>query len=445
LQTKFKQFIFAPLSRFGISYKLQVTALWGMLESFSSPLFSLILIPIFTHNLGIENYGFYVIFMSFVSFFSFTGLGMNTSITYFLAVNHETSNPKNVAERLGSALVLTLLGTASFACLFLLLFKVFTPSFQTYYPQLIAQQHLIYAALILIVILQLDMVVSASLKGLQQFKISSQVEFVLRLLSFIVVVVVIITQKNVFTIVLITLIMALFSLIVRYITLNKMVHFQFSDIIIKKHSVSELFHFGKWMTLQNISGAIFNSLDKLLLGLYFNTSLVGVYNIIITITQLTHFVLASGSSFLLPKISASNANIKTLKQYYYKSLLISAILSTCVTVILALLYPYFVSYLKLNNIKLEYFLMLISFGVLAMCVVPYYFVLGYGKVEFLSKINAMSAFVGILILVLLVHDYGVFGAIVSRVVFTVSFAFIFFLPPRIFRDSTLAKIKFKKI
>jgi O-antigen/teichoic acid export membrane protein len=192
------------------------------------------------------------------------------------------------------------------------------------------------------------------------------------------------------------------------------------------------------MTLQNISGAIFNSLDKLLLGIYFNTTLVGVYNIIVTITQLTHFVLASGSSFLLPKITASNANIKTLKQYYYKSLLISAILSMCVAVILALLYPYFVSYLKLNNIKLEYFLMLISFGVLAMCVVPYYFVLGNGKVELLSKINAMSAFVGILILVLIVHDYGVFGAIVSRVLYTVSFAFIFFLPPRIFRESTLA-------
>jgi O-antigen/teichoic acid export membrane protein len=247
-----------------------------------------------------------------------------------------------------------------------------------------------------------------------------------------------ITQKNVFAIVLITLIMAIFSLIVRFRTLNKIVHFQFSDIKINKRSVRELSHFGKWMTLQNISGAIFNSLDKLLLGIYFNTTVVGVYNIIVSITQLTHLVLASASSFLLPKITASNANIKTLSQYYYKSLLISAILSIFVTVILALLYPYFVSYFRLDNIKLEYFLMLISFAVLAMCVVPYYFVLGYGEVELLSTINAISAFVGILTLVLLVRDYEVIGAIVSRVLFTVSFAMIFFLPPRLFRESALA-------
>lgn len=433
MSEKLKQLLFGPLFRFGISQKLQATALWSMLESFSSPLFALILIPIFTHNLGLENYGLYVMVMAFVNFFGFTGLGMNTSITYYLALNYETSNPKNIAERLGSALALTFIGTASFACIFLLMLKVFTPLFVSHYPQLIAQQYLIYAALILITITQLDMVVSASLKGLQQFKTSSKVEFVLRFFSFIVIAVVAITQKNVFAIVSITLMMALISLIVRFRALSKIVHLHSYDIKINKHSANELFHFGKWMTLQNISGAIFNSLDKLALGYFFNTTVLGIYNIIVSITQLSHYVLASASSFILPKISRSANNIKSAQQHYIKSLAVSALIALIVMLILAILYPYVASHFSLGNVKYEYFLMLVSYGLLAISVPPYYFMLGLGKVKLLSIINMLSASAGVVAIMLLVHSYEIWGAALARVSYTITVMLTLLVLPFLFK------------
>ena len=407
-----------------------------MLESFSSPLFSLLLIPIFTHNLGLENYGLYVMVMAFVSFFSFTGLGMNTSITYYLAVNYQTSTPKHIADRLGSALVLAFFSTIFFSCIFLLGLNLFSSLLTLHYPQLVTQQHLIYAALGLITVTQLDTVVSASLKGLQQFKMSSKVEFVLRLFSFVIVSIIAITQKNVVAVISITLIMALFNLIIRYYTLNKIVHFHFSDIKINKKSAYELFQFGKWMTLQNMSGAIFNSLDKLLLGFYFNTTIVGVYNIIIAITQLPHYVLASSVSFLLPKITASTANKKTLKQYYYKLLISTSLLAVLMVLILAALYPYFISHFKLVNIKYEYFMVLISYGILALSVPPYSFSLGLGKIKALSNINTISALIGIVMLTLLVENYGMLGAIFARLAYILFVMMTLLIPFHIFKDKS---------
>jgi O-antigen/teichoic acid export membrane protein len=428
LKAKLAQIFFEPLLRLGFSHKTQASALWSLLESFSSPFFSLLLIPIFTHNLGLENYGMYVMVMALVSFFGFTGLGMSTSVTYYLAVNYQTSNSKEIAQRLSSALLITLIGTVLFSCIFLLVLNIFETQFKEHYPQLSYKQQLIYIALGLVVITQLDIVVSSAIKGLQQFKTSSKLEFVLRLLSFMVVALVAVKQKNVEAIVLVVLVMAILNLIVRYSMLNKIVNFDVREIKINKQITHELFHFGKWMTLQNLSGAIFGSLDKILLGTLFNTTIVGVYNIIISVTQLSHYVLASISSFITPKISSILATKKRLRDIYYKALAASVLVTFTMLVILTILYPLVHDYFHLGSVKDVYFILLISYGVLAMCVQPYNFALGFGKVKLLSNINMISALVGVVAMMYFINLNGILGAAIARLAYAMVVSTTFLVP-----------------
>lgn len=365
--------------------------MWSMLESFAGPLFSLMLIPVLTQSLGLEGYGLYVMVMAFVALFSFVGMGMNTSVTYYMAVNYQTSNSKDIAERVGTALAISLLGTITFSLLFLFALTFFSAYFQNVSPQLIKQTTLIYAALLLLIFSQCDSVISATLKGLQQFKTSSKLEFLIRLISFISIAFIATMQKNVNLIISSSVVIALLSLLIRYLTLNKLVSISFKHLKINKKFISELFYFGKWMTLQNVSGAVFGSLDKLMLGFFFNTAVVGTYNIIISITQLSHYIISSAFSFILPKICASAANLKTLQKYYYKSLIISALVALIMMSFLSILYPYIKSHFNLGDIKSEFFILLFSYGALAMSVSPYYFSLGFGKVKLLSSINTISA------------------------------------------------------
>ena len=433
LQVKLKQLLFKPLSLFGINPSIQVTAMWSMLESFSCPLFSMILIPILTYSLGLEKYGLYVMVIAFVGLLGFTGLGMNTAVTYYLALNHQTSNVKNIAERIGTAISITLLGTVTFSMVLVLVFNLFQTTLQSLYPQLITQPFLIYEALLLLIFTQCDTVISAALKGLQQFKTSSKLEFLIRFIGFITLALVAIKLKNVTAIIICAVIIAFLSLLLRYYTLRKVVDLHLSDIKLNRKYTKEFFHFGKWMTFQTISGAIFASLDKILLGLLFNTTIVGAYNIMVSITQLSHYVLASASSFILPKISASTTNIKILQTVYYKSLAASALVTFIMLFFLTMLYPFIQEHFHLGDIKYEYFTLLISYGILAMGVSPYFFALGFGKVKLLSNMNTLSAIIGIIAMMSLIPNYGIFGAALSRVAYTIAGTLTFFIPPLLFK------------
>lgn len=403
--------------------------MWSMLESFSSPLFSLLLIPILTHNIGLEQYGLYVMVIAFVGLFGFTGLGMNTAITYYLAINHQSSDAKEIAGRLGTALCITLMSTTVFSLIFLLVL----PVLQHLYPQLIVQQTLVYYALMLLIFSQGDMVISAALKGLQQYKTSSQLEFIIRLISFSVVALTAIVLKQITLIILITVIFALLSIMLRYNALRKKMNIQLNHLKLNKKYANEFFHFGKWMSLQNVSGAILSSLDKLMLGFLFNTTVVGVYNIIVSLSQLSHYIVASASSFILPKISASTASSTVLRTNYYKSLIVSAIVTLGIILTLTLLYPHIKNHFNLGDIQQEYFILLASYAVLAMCVPPYYFALAFGKVKLLSNINTLSALAGITSIMLLVSNYGILGAALSRVAYTMVVTLTFFVPPYLFK------------
>lgn len=371
--------------------------------------------------------------MAFVGLFGFTGLGMNTAITYYLAINHQTSDAKEIAGRLGTALCITLMGTTVFSLIFLLFFVFYAPTLQYLYPQLIAQQTLVYYALMLLIFSQCDMVISAALKGLQQYKISSQLEFIIRLTSFSVVALAAIVLKQMNLIIVLTVIFSLLSTMLRYNALKKKINIQLNHLRLNKKHANEFFHFGKWMSLQNVSSAILSSLDKLMLGFLFNATVVGSYNIIVSLSQLSHYIVASASSFILPIISASTASSTVLRSNYYKSLIISAVGTLGIILILILLYPYIKNHFNLVDIQHEYFVLLASYGVLAMCVPPYYFSLAFGKVKLLSNINTLSALAGIISIVLLVSHYGALGAALSRVAYTMVVTLTFFIPPYLFK------------
>jgi O-antigen/teichoic acid export membrane protein len=417
MRSRLLQLLFRPLQSFGISASIQSTALWTMLESFSSAFFSLMLIPILTHNLGLEKYGLYVMVTAFVSFFSFAGLGMNTSITYYLAVNHQAANTKNIAERLGSALSLTLIGTVTFSCACLLVLSLYVSQLQALYPQLSEHQNLVYAALMLIVITQLDLVVSAALKGLQQFKTSSKIEFTIRLLGFLVIAMVAITQKNVTAIIVATIITAFSSLIIRYRTLSKVIALHLSDIKLTRHYVSELFHFGKWMTLQNIAGALFGSLDKLIVGSLLGNKVVGIYNVLLSITQLIHYVPANILTFILPKVAKNPEalTISLLKKIFTITTLVSSIIAVLIFMFKQVI---FLKFHIDSHYGVLFNWLIISYVLLSLNIPSFFIALGMNLIRAVSAQCIIGSVLGILSLLVTVSKYGVLSAATSKLIYS---------------------------
>ncbi len=285
------------------------------------------------------------------------------------------------------------------------------------------------------------MVISAALKGLQHFKTSALCELLIRLVGFALLTAAAFYYKQVEIIIGVAVLVSALSLITRLVVTHKIADLKLINMRYNKTDAKAFFHFGKWMTLQNISGAIFGSIDKLVLGAFYGTALVGIYNILITFAQLIHFALSSALSFILPKVSKANLPIIVIRAKYYKSLLISG----CSTLILALvlhsLYFYMQGHFKLPNLHSEYVLLLVSFSILAMNIPPYYFALGFGKVKALSTINIFSGILGTIACLSLIPIYGIVGACMSRILYACAVCITFAIPRSFFKNKSHESIK----
>ena len=437
-------FITFALQKVGISRSVGAAAFWSMVESFSAPFFSLMLMPILTHNLGLANYGVYVMAMAFIALSGFTGFGMNTAITYHLAKNSAYQNvdyKKNIAQQLTSALAITLIGTVGFATLFLLSLYFSQGYLKINHPQWLTYSDLKIQVVLLLIFTQCDMVISAALKGLQHFKTSALCEFLIRLSGFSLLTGVAFYYKQVEIIISFAVLVSAVSLIIRLMVMRKTADLKINDMRYNKIEAKIFFSFGKWMTLQNMSGVIFSTVDKLILGAYYGPALAGVYNILVTFAQLIHFALSSALSFILPKVSKTNLPAKIIKKSYYKSLLISG----CSTLVLALVlysfYFYIQGHFKLSNLHSEYVLLLVSFSILAMNIPPYYFALGFGKVKTLSTINIFSGILGTVACLVLIPIYGILGACIARIFYAGAVCITFVIMSAIFKNKSHELIK----
>ena len=316
--------------------------------------------------------------------------------------------------------------------LYLFIYLFLSSSFIEKYPSFFSNNLFFYTSLILLVISQVDQVISSALKGLQEFKISAQLEFASRLSTFVIVVILAGLFKNLSFVIFATPLLAFLVVMIRLNRLTRLLGIKFLDVKFNKRYISVFFHFGKWMTLQNIAGSIYGALDKLLLGSIFGPSIAGSYNVLISITQLSHFLMTSLTVFVMPKVSSNILNVNFLKITYYKCLKISTIIIVCSVLLLAVSYQYLAHKIFLNNLQFEYFSLLIIYGVLGMCVIPYNFVLGLGEVKILSNINTICSVFGVLTTFYFVTRYGMFGAILARAGYTLIVTSIFLLPPYLF-------------
>ena len=409
-------FITFILKKAGISQSVGAAAFWSMVESFSAPFFSLVLMPILTHNLGLANYGVYVMAMAFIALSGFTGFGMNTAITYHLAKNSAFPNfdyKKNIAQQLTTALAITLIGTVGFATLFLSATYLSQGYLKINHPQWFVYNDLKIQVVLLLIFTQCDMVISAALKGLQHFKTSALCELLIRLVGFSLLYTAAFYYKQVEIIIGVAVLVSALSLIIRLVVMRKTADLKINDMRYNKSKAKLFFSFGKWMTLQNISSAIFGSIDKLVLGAFYGTALVGIYNILLTLAQLVHFCTASMLSFIMPKIALNN-NILTYKKII-KIFSITTALSLLMSIILVLLMPLVFSYFKLSDqYKSAFYLLIFCYFILSLNVPSYYMALGMKLVKAVSMQCIVGAIIGFVFLLLTIKSVGMYAAIISK-------------------------------
>jgi len=405
---------------------------WSATESFASPAFLFLLAPILVSNIGIERYGVFIFITTLSAFFSFAGLGMNTAVTYEIAKKLTSSNLQELSIVFSAALVMTLVGTLFFSAFILFICSAIAFNLIPDYLNWNLNFRFIPIVILILILSQIDSVMSASLKGLHQFKFSSMAELFIRFFNLTLIALVAFVSKDLYLVLSALIICSVTSVIVRYLFLRHFIKFTFLDIKTLKKSGMHLFRVSKWMTLQNIAGNSYASLDKLIVGVFLGASQLGAYNILAMFAQLIHFIPASMFTFIMPKVAMQNGCVSRLnfKKLSLVSLLISFSISILLVIFKSLIFTHF--FLNFEYIPIFY-LIIFSYFLLSLSMPSFYIAIAMNMAKLISFISIFSAVLCISVMIYFIEKHGIFSVAAARLIYSIAALSYIFLVLRALR------------
>jgi O-antigen/teichoic acid export membrane protein len=215
-------------------------------------------------------------------------------------------------------------------------------------------------------------------------------------------------------------------MLLRYAVLSNLVGLHFMRIRFNIKHAKGLFHYGKWMTSQSIASVMFNSLDKILIGNFFGGKIVGIYNVMLSITQLIHFLPASILSFIMPMV-ARNRKLISVSAFIKIHIITIAFSSFLALTIIFLKQVIFLKFLINNNYNSLFFWLVTCYFLLSLNTPSYFIALGMNKIKTVSSLCILGSFIGSLYLFLFIEKYGLMVAVESKIVYSLT-ALLLFIP-----------------
>jgi O-antigen/teichoic acid export membrane protein len=147
-----------------------------MAEYFAYPLMMFAATPLFLHLLGSEQYGQWMLLLTFNGFGGLAGIGMGTAATKDVSAARGRGDEAGVAASIRACLMVTILSTMALAVLMVTTGWLIGPALLAKMgtPDLV--RTIIIVAALLILLEQIDSVFAGALRGLERFDISAKAE-----------------------------------------------------------------------------------------------------------------------------------------------------------------------------------------------------------------------------------------------------------------------------
>jgi O-antigen/teichoic acid export membrane protein len=181
------------------------------------------------------------------------------------------------------------------------------------------------------------------------------------------------------------------------------------------------FAFYSWA--QGMASVMFNQADRFLVAAFLGPVPVAYYSICVQLTQPIHGVIAAGMNFLFPQISSRHeAGDRTSPKRIYRLALLASLLGAIALSLPIVLFGSAFLRIWMGTRFAEqsgYVLAIlaVAFGLLSVNVVPYYTLLGLGKVRFVSVMNIAGGLASLAAAAVLIPFLGLAGAAVGRLLY----------------------------
>lgn len=378
-------------------------ASWAVGEQVASPLIMIALTPFLLKQLGIEQYGLWMLVMAVVGMGQLTSLGVGAATTKHVSADLAVGKLDDAVASIRAAITIVLFVGSIICSLFAIAVPLIAGVFFSKMGQPALVSQMILLGLVLMFIQEVDNVFASALRGAQRFNLSAKVEFVTRLAWALGVAILAWHYRSVVAVISGVLILSFIKGCVKAYLVNRI--FSVSNCykpILERAHLKRVANFGKWAWVQGVGGLLFAVADRLIIGVIFGAADLARYSICLQFAQYVHTIPAGAMQVIFPWLSAreERGELGSDRLQLYKYALYGGGLCVLLPIALFILSPVLLTLwlgeaFYIENIELVRIL-IVAFALLAFSVPAHFFLMGLGKVKFLSLSSLFGGMVTVL-------------------------------------------------
>ena len=420
------------MERDSLTFKTLKNTTYNMIGYVWPMFFSLFITPIIIVRLGVKNYGIYLFVNAIISLFGLLDLGLGTALTKHMSHYYGQKDDKAIATLAHSGnslfLIIGVIGLLLSAAIAFggpqLLPEQFA-SYQAYSSLFIIGGCIFFVATI-------NSTYSASITALQRFDVSNKIGIFSATVSSLGILAVVLANGSLRAILFVQLLISiLFAFITNYQARKLLPNatFRFGW---DKAEIKHCYTFGIVTFVNNIASTALASLDRLIIPFYVGPSSLTYYSVPGNVSGKIPSLANTLTMSMFPTTSQLDGekNFTQIEALYVRSFRLITVIAASLTVtciafanktLLFWLNADFASHS--SNILI---ILAVTNFILALFGPLSSFLLGLGKLKFLSTMSVFMGIFNAILLVVLLPRYGITGAAWAYLLSVLPVAFMFY-------------------
>jgi O-antigen/teichoic acid export membrane protein len=398
-------------------------AVWGVIEYFFYPLLMFCATPLFIKQLGVEQYGQWMLLIALNGLGGVTGLGMGAAVIKEVSAHRGADDLLGAVKAVRASLAVTLVTSAVLVCLFAALsLSGLTSILLAKVGNYESVSLLLWFAAALITLEQIDTVFTGAIRGMERFDVSAKVEAISKLLLVVCSAIVALMTHSLEAVLWSNLLLMLVRLLLKAKLSETLLEVKNLLPMWDIEYVKKAFHFGKWVWLQSIGSAMFSMIDRLLVASLLGPIALTQYSVCLQLAQQVHTIPSAGAMFMFPLISRRVKSQTNIQRFaWISTMLISAfalILAVSLVVFGHLLLEIWISQSMADSSTAILIGLVIAFMILSINIAPHYVLLGSDSAKSVAVSNLFAGLVSLIIGFILIEKNGIVGAVWLRIIYS---------------------------
>lgn len=403
---------------------------WAMLEYGSYPLLLFIATPWFLHQLGPTGYGHWMLLTATVGLGGVLNAGTGAATIKAVSAGIGRNSYGDIGHAVQVSFAIAILGGAALALLVFFVFSIAGTALLSRMGDADLIQLTGIAAAALIWLEQLDNVFSSAMKGAEHFGQAARIEITCKATQIIAAGLMLWFWPTLRSLYAALVIVAVLRLIAKIVIARRLLGL--TNLHPTLVGANTILRFAKWGWLQGMGGMLFGVADRMLVGSLLGATSLTYYSIASQLAMQIHAISAAGLSVIFPKVSRKleGSGRFSLWRAAKFTMVANLLLSSAIAVALFLIGPTLLriwigTASSIPTAKLLPWLIM-AYWVLALNVVPYYLLLGMGRMRFVGLTVLFCGIVGATSMYFAVIHAGLIGTPTGRGVYALLSLALFF-------------------